>query len=413
MKEPHLMDGSTSESQNALRRALIRNQLKAAELFARPEADQKHLGYFHTLREICQQPETWLRTCDQMVAATEVVRQAHAGVRSLTLTGSGSSQYAGECVCLALQNDLNVQVTSVGGGTLLTYGGKVLPPERPGLVISLARSGDSPESRGAIELLLNTEPEIHHLVITCNEHGSLTKAWREHARVHVFTLPRETNDQSLVMTSSFTNLLLAARFMSMWKKPDEYAQLCKRTSSIAEKLINGNFDILAGISKSKFQRVVFLGTGPGFGAAREAALKMLEMTAGRVTTLCETYLGFRHGPMSYVQQETLIVAFLSSNSVLRAYEVDLLQELDRKKLGLSKLIVGEKIPAEVLRNGDAAIECPGVAELGDQDSSTIHVVVAQLLGFFRCLEEGLHPDSPSEDGIIQRVVGKFPLHTPS
>ena len=413
MKEPHLMDGSTSESQNGLRRALIRNQLKAAELFARPEADQKHLGYFHTLREICQQPETWLRTCDQMVAATEVVRQAHAGVRSLTLTGSGSSQYAGACVCLALQNDLNVQVTSVGGGTLLTYGGKVLPPERPGLVISLARSGDSPESRGAIELLLNTEPEIHHLVITCNEHGSLTKAWREHARVHVFTLPRETNDQSLVMTSSFTNLLLAARFMSMWKKPDEYAQLCKRTSSIAEKLINGNFDILAGISKSKFQRVVFLGTGPGFGAAREAALKMLEMTAGRVTTLCETYLGFRHGPMSFVQQETLIVAFLSSNSILRAYEVDLLQELDRKKLGLSKLIVGEKIPAEVLRNGDAAIECPGIAELGDQDSVTIHVVVAQLLGFFRCLEEGLHPDSPSEDGIIQRVVGKFPLHTPS
>ena len=407
------MDGSTSESQNALRRALIRNQLKAAELFARPEADQKRLGYFHTLREICQQPETWLRTCDQMVAATEVVRQAHAGVRSLTLTGSGSSQYAGACVCLALQNDLNVQVTSIGGGTLLTYGGKVLPPERPGLVISLARSGDSPESRGAIELLLNTEPEIHHLVITCNEHGSLTKAWREHARVYVFTLPRETNDQSVVMTSSFTNLLLAARFMSMWKKPDEYAQLCKRTSSIAEKLISGNFDILARISKSTFQRVVFLGTGPGFGAAREAALKMLEMTAGRVTTLCETYLGFRHGPMSFVQQETLIVAFLSSNSVLRAYEVDLLQELDRKKLGLSKLIVGEKIPAEVLRNGDAAIECPGIAELGDQDSATIHVVVAQLLGFFRCLEEGLHPDSPSEGGIIQRVVKKFSLHTPS
>ena len=205
------------------------------------------------------------------------------------------------------------------------------------MLISLARSGDSPESRGAIELLLNTEPEIQHVVVTCNENGSLTKSWRDHAKVRVFTLPRETNDQSLVMTSSFTNLMLAARFMSMWTRPDEYAQLCKRTSSIGERLISGNFDVLAGIAKSKFQRVVFLGTGPGFGAAREAALKMLEMTAGRVTTLCETYLGFRHGPMSYVQQETLIVAFLSSNSVLRAYEVDLLQELDRKKLGIVQI----------------------------------------------------------------------------
>ena len=413
MKEPQLMDGRTSESQNTWQRALIHNQLKASELFARSEADQKRLGYFHTLREICQQPETWLRTCDQMVAATEIVRQLHAGIRSLALTGSGSSQYAGECICLALQNDLNIQVACVGGGTLLTYGRKALPPERPGLVVSLARSGDSPESRGAIELLLNTEPEIQHVVLTCNENGSLTKAWREHAKVRVFTLPKETNDQSLVMTSSFTNLMLAARFMSMWNRPNEYAQLCKRTSNIGKKLISENFDVLAGIAKSKFQRVVFLGTGPGFGAAREAALKMLEMTAGRVTTLCETYLGFRHGPMSYAQQETLIVAFLSSNSVLRAYEVDLLQELDRKKLGLSKLIVGEKIPAAVLRNGDVAIECPGLAELGDQDSATIHVIVGQLLGFFRCLEEGLRPDSPSEDGIIQRVVEKFPLHNSS
>jgi tagatose-6-phosphate ketose/aldose isomerase len=413
MKEPQLMDGRTLGSQNTWQRALIHSQLKAAELFARSEADQKRLGYFHTLREICQQPETWLRTCGQMVAATEIVKQVHVGIRSLTLTGSGSSQYAGECICLALQNDLNIQVASVGGGTLLTYGGQALPPERPGLVISLARSGDSPESRGAIELLLNTEPQIQHVVLTCNENGSLTKAWREHAKVRVFTLPSETNDQSLVMTSSFTNLMLAARFMSMWNTPDEYAQLCKRASSIAEKLISGNFDVLAGIAKSKFQRVVFLGTGPAFGAAREAALKMLEMTAGRVTTLCETYLGFRHGPMSYAQQDTLIVAFLSSNSVLRAYEADLLQELDRKKLGLSKLIVGEKIPAAVLRNGDVAIECPGLAELGDQDSATIHVIVGQLLGFFRCLEEGLRPDSPSEDGIIQRVVEKFPLHTSS
>jgi tagatose-6-phosphate ketose/aldose isomerase len=413
MTEPQLMDGSTLGSQNTWRRALIHNQLKAAELFARSEADQKRLGYFHTLREICQQPETWLRTCDQMVAATDVVRQVQAGIRSLALTGSGSSQYAGECVCLALQNDLNIPVASVAGGTLLTYGGKVLPPERPGLVVSLARSGDSPESRGAIELLLKTEPNIQHVVVTCNEHGSLAKAWREHDKVRVFTLPRETNDESLVMTSSFTNLLLAARFMSMWNRSDDYAQLCRRSSSVAEQLISENFDVLSGIAKSRFQRVVFLGTGPGFGAAREAALKMLEMTAGRVTTLCETYLGFRHGPMSYVQQETLIVAFLSSSPTVRAYEVDLLLELDQKKLGLSKLIVGDKIPAEVLRNGDVAVECRGLAELGDQDGATIHVVVAQLLGFFRCLEEGLRPDSPSQDGIIQRVVGKFTLHSPS
>jgi tagatose-6-phosphate ketose/aldose isomerase len=201
--------------------------------------------------------------------------------------------------------------------------------------------------------------------------------------------------------------------MGMLAKPGEYERLCSGMSNIAKEVIAKNFDALAGIAKLNFERVVFLGTGSRFAAAREAALKMLEMTAGRVTTLCETYLGFRHGPMSYVQGKTLLVGFLSTDSILRAYEVDLLQELDRKNLGLSKLVVGENIPPRILRKQDLAVECEGLGALGDEEAATIDVVVAQLLGFFRCLEEGLRPDSPSEDGIIQRVVESFPLHTPS
>jgi tagatose-6-phosphate ketose/aldose isomerase len=407
------MDSSAPGSQAEWQSVLANNQEKAAELFGRSEAEQKRLGYFHTLREICQQPWTWLRTYERMVASREGLRAFVRGIRSLTLTGSGSSQYAAECVHAALVDDLKVRIASVGGGDLLTYGGKVLPADRPGVMISLARSGDSPESRGAMELLLNTEPQIRHVVVTCNEQGSLTKAWRDHSKVHVITLPRETNDQSLVMTSSFTNLLLAARFLGMMERVVEYQRLCNGMAEVARVMMTTNVDALAKVAATHFERVVFLGTGARLGAAREASLKMLEMTAGRVTTMSETYLGFRHGPMSYVQGKTLIVAFLSSDSILRAYESDLLQELDRKNLGLAKLIVGEGIPQGVLRKGDLAVECAGLAKFGDEDAAAINVVVAQLLGLFRCLEEGLRPDSPSEDGVIQRVVEKFPLHKPS
>jgi tagatose-6-phosphate ketose/aldose isomerase len=407
------MDSGARGSQAEWQSALAKHQEKAAELFGRSEAEQRQQGYFHTLQEICQQPWTWPRTCERMVGVCEGLSAFVREMRSLTLTGSGSSQYAAECVHAALADDLKVRITSVGGGDLLTYGGKVLPPDRPGVVVSLARSGDSPESRGAMELLLNSEPQIRHVVITCNENGSLTKAWREHSKVQVITLPRETNDQSLVMTSSFTNLLLAARFLGMMERVAEYERLCDGMAEIARAVIATNFDALAKIAATSFERVVFLGTGARFGAAREASLKMLEMTAGRVTTMSETYLGFRHGPMSYVQEKTLIVAFLSSDSILRAYELDLLQELDRKNLGLAKLIVGEDIPQKVLRKGDLAVECPELAKFGDEDAATIDVVVAQLLGLFRCLEEGLRPDSPSEGGVIQRVVERFPLHTPS
>jgi len=407
------MDKDPSISKSAWLRTLASGQSKAEELFRPAEDEQRRLGYFHTLHEICQQPWTWLRTCERVLAAREDLRRDLVGVQSLVLTGSGSSEYAGECVRLALQNGLGIWTESIGAGVLLTHGKRVLPNSRPAILVSLARSGDSPESRAAIQLLLDTEAQFRHIIITCNENGSLTKAWRNNHQVRVIILPPETNDQSLVMTSSFTNLMLAARSLSSLDSPDEYGRLCESLSKIAQSLIHNNFDSLARVGGSGFDRVVFLGSGSRFAGTREAALKMLEMTAGRVTTLCETYLAFRHGPMSYIQEDTLIVCYLSSDATLRAYELDLLRELDRKKLGLAKLVVGENIPPSALRSGDQAIECVGLATVGDEDAATIDVVVAQLLAFFRCREEGLHPDSPSEDGVIQRVVGTFPLHSSS
>jgi len=407
------MEGAHLLNQEEWQRALARGQGKAAELFGRSEEEQHRLGYFHTIREICQQPWTWLRTCDRMLSFREGLQEDLKGIQSLALTGSGSSEYAGECARFLLQNGLGIPTESISGGTLLMYGGRALPLGRPGVLVSVARSGDSPESSGVVELLLDTEPQIRHLVVTCNEQGRLARAWHETKKVRVITLPSETLDKSLVMTSSFTNLLLAVRFLGMLEKESEYRMLCEKLSKIANEVIRAKFDMLARIAAMDFQRAVFLGSGPRFAASREAALKMLELTAGRVTTVCETYLGFRHGPMSYAHDDTLIVCHLSSDRTSRAYELDLLRELDRKRLGRLRLIVGENIPDSAVRNGDEVIECQGLSELAEDGDLAIHVIVAQLLAFFRCLEEGLHPDSPSEEGIINRVVEKFPLHAPS
>ncbi len=391
-------------------RSISKTQSKAEELLARTPDEQNRLGYFYTLREICQQPTTWTQTCSLMLSCAPTLKKSLDGLASLILTGSGSSEYAGDCVRQVLQNELRVTTQAIGGGIVLTDGSKALPVARPAMMVSLARSGDSPESVGALSVALALEPEIRHLVLTCNEAGSLAKTYQDHSRVHVITTAEGTNDQSLVMTSSFTNLVLAARFLGLTEQPEAYRTICERLSKIASDLLNTQFDNLARLASVRFLRAVFLGTGSRFGAAREAALKMLEMTAGRVTTLCETYLGLRHGPMSYVDKDTLVVCFLSSDPTIRAYETDLLRELDQKELGLLKLIIGEDVPKGVLRPNDVVIECRGLREVGDQNAPVIDVVVGQLLGFFRCLNEGLRPDSPSEDGIINRVVQSFTLH---
>jgi tagatose-6-phosphate ketose/aldose isomerase len=137
---------------------------------------------------------------------------------------------------------------------------------------------------------------------------------------------------------------------------------------------------------------------------------MLEMTAGRVTTSCETYLGLRHGPMSAVNDDTLIVCFLSSDLGARAYECDLLRQLTQKQLGLFRVIAGHDIPADLACEKDVVVDYKS-AQLTDDDIPILNVIVGQLLAFFRCLNEGLHPDSPSTSGVIHRVVQNFALHS--
>src|SRR5437773_355239 len=120
------MESASLLTQADWQRALTNQQARAAEFFGRSETEQKRLGYFHTLQEICQQPWTWLQTADRMIAARDSLRKDVAGIRSLALTGSGSSEYAAECVCFPLQNELGISAESISGGSLLMYGGKAL-----------------------------------------------------------------------------------------------------------------------------------------------------------------------------------------------------------------------------------------------------------------------------------------------
>jgi tagatose-6-phosphate ketose/aldose isomerase len=403
------MSGSLLSDQRWLQ-TVAEAQPRVAELLRGSPEQQRQGGYFHTLREISQQPTTWVKSAEQMISSSEQLVGLLAGSETVVLTGSGSSEFAGDCVCAPLRRELGIVVEVVGGGALLAHGSDALPPRRPGVVVSLGRSGDSPESVAAVARLLRSDPTIQHLVLTCNRQGGLALNFRDHPKVHVIALDEATNDRSLVMTSSFTNLTLAARFLGLLKAPADYRILCKKLSDVADHLLQTYFGSFATVAGCGFDRVVFLGSGSRLGAARESALKVLEMTAGRVPTLCDSYLAFRHGPMSFVHENTLIVCFLSSDAVLRAYECDSLRELDQKNLGRLKVIVGEDVPRDVIREEDMVVQCPGLSQISDDDTPVIHVLVGQLLAFFRCLEEGLHPDSPSKDGVINRVVPGFKLH---
>jgi tagatose-6-phosphate ketose/aldose isomerase len=386
------------------------------ELAIQPAEVQQRLGYADTLREICQQPATWRETsCDMVRQGPRLaafLREAGVSDRrgSVVLTGSGSSLYAGASLGPALQSALGVPVHVVAAGDILTHPQQVLPPTRPWMAVSFARSGNSPESTAAVDLMLSRDPESRHLLVTCCRTGRLATLYSDEPRVLSIVLNERTCDRSLVMTSSFTNMVIAASILGFLDDTRRYQKQAAALSRAADYLLDHRVQPLADLARRSFRTVVFLGVGCRYGGAREASLKLTEMSDGLVLSFAETYLGLRHGPMTAIREDTLVVCFLSSDPTARAFEVDLVSELNRKRLGAGKVLFGEAIPGDLAAEGDLVVECPGMATLGDDCAPVLDVLAAQLLGFFRCLHLGLRPDSPSASGVINRVVEPFTIH---
>lgn len=369
-----------------------------------PSEARQQLGCVDTLSEILQQPQTWRDTAARLACAdfqNMLTSMRTPAPSSIVLTGSGSSLYVGECLAPVLQAAWGVPCRAIAAGTLLTDRDGLLP-DGDGLLISIARSGDSPESVGVVDAVLAKEPAYRHLAITCHAEGELATRYVDEPRMRVLLLDPATNDRSLVMTSSFTNLLLAASGLVSTNATTAVAQ-------VAEALFEQHGDDLASWGASDFDAAVFLGSGAAFGAARESALKLLEMSAGAVRVMTETSLGLRHGPMAWLNRPSLLVSFLSGDADVRAYETDLLRELTRKSLAPRRIVVGEGIDPDLAGETGLAVDLPGLYALPAAQQAMIHVVVGQLLALFHCLALGQQPDAPSQ-GVLTRVVEAFTLH---
>lgn len=376
-----------------------------SDLRSAPPERRQRLGCVDTLREILQQPATWRATGKQLLAdSTQAVFADLLAEppHNIVLTGSGSSLYVGECLAPVLQANLGVACRAIAAGTLLVEMRSVLPPGG-GLLVSIARSGNSPESVGVLDTMLAEAPQWRHLAITCNAAGQLATHYRKQTKVAAIVLADVTNDRSLVMTSSSTNLVLAGRGLLRDKTGAESA------AAVADTLFAQYGDALAAWGAQPQDAIVYLGDGASWGAAREAALKMLEMSAGALRVMAETSLGLRHGPMAWLRRDSTLVSFLSGDELLRAYQTDLLRELTGKRLARHRIVVGEGLDPECVGPEGLAVELAGLYALPAAQQAMVHIVVGQLLAFFQSLAQRQAPDAPSQ-GTLTRVVKPFPLH---
>lgn len=378
-------------------------------LAALPGAEQIQAGYGHTLREVLQQPLVWADTARRTAVFCQETFSPLFHERrfnSIAITGSGSSHYAAELAAPVVEAGLGLPVRAIPAGDILTHGAAVLPLPSPVLLISLARSGNSPESVAAVRVVMQEAPESLFLSITCNQHGQLATAYPGDERVHSHLLHPRTHDESLVMTSSFTSMALALLGLAKHAEIETFLSDVRRCCLATQQALPEMADTLAALPFENIRRALFLGGGCQFGAAREAALKLTEMTAGRVVSMPETFLGLRHGPMAAVDSSTLVVALLPPELRARRYALDLLSELQRKNLGCATVTIDNGVPSTQVPVATSSTPDALPASF----AALLGVMAGQWIGFFACRHHQLRPDSPAETGVITRVVEPFPLY---
>lgn len=358
---------------------------------------------FYTLNEIEQQKKLWLETINLVKEKKEEIKsfldRNDFKNRKVIFTGAGTSEFVGNSIAPALGGN----VLSIATTDIVSNPENYLKKDEKIILISCARSGNSPESVATVKLADEIVDDVRHILITCNKNGKLAMNKKSDENSLVLLMPEESNDKGFAMTSSFTCMSLAGLLIFNLECLEKIEHIMK---SQIEKIKDTDMkELIDLLIKLDISRIVYLGSSCLKGVAEEAALKCLELTAGRMSLHYNSPLGFRHGPKSIINDTTMIVTLLSNNDYTRKYELDLLKEMysENKKKVLVTLD---------MKNSDEARRNSHYYYTFNSDEKNIenvfnmfsYIYFAQLFAFYKSKSFGINPDNPCPTGEVNRVV---------
>lgn len=365
-----------------------------------------------TAREIVQQPDLWLEVLQNVTGSASDLDTflrpllKRPDLRIL-LSGAGTSAFAGQVLAPVLSRELGRHVEAVATTDLVSSPQDHFIPDDPTLLVSFARSGDSPESVAATLLAGHYLSEVYHLIVTCNADGHLAREHGDADGSFVILTPARSNDQGFAMTSSFTSMILAVLLAFGGKQAERAVEPISRAG---RHVLAHHESQARELAQRGYERIVYLGSGALTGLARESALKVLELTAGDITAFGESSMGFRHGPKAILNERTLAVVYVSNDAESRPYDLDILAELVQALGGRNVLAILAE--TQGLDTAAMAWSLPGVAGLNDAAQALPAVLCAQLIALHASLATGHVLDNPFPSGEVNRVVQGVTLHLP-
>lgn len=364
----------------------------------------------HTAKEISHQPKLWQQLHGRLKIHANILKAYLSPILEnpqarVILTGAGTSAFAGDALAPYLNQQVSCRVEAIATTDIVACPELYLDKAVPTLLVSFARSGNSPESVAAVSVANQLVEQCFHLVLTCNPNGELAHYATGKENAYCLLMPDGSNDQSFAMTSSFSCMTLAALALIAPATERGLTHAIANVCEVTKQKMAQWQPVIKTLAAEEYDRLVYLGAGGFQGLAREAALKSLELTAGRVMTAFDTPLGFRHGPKFIINKNALVVQFLSQQDYTRRYDFDLLNEIKNDQQ-VRKVIA---LSAQQEASQDEIFSL-GLDGLGDVWSFFPMIVFAQMLGFEKSLQLGLSPDNPCPTGEVNRVVRGVTIH---
>lgn len=377
----------------------------------------KKVGGYHTAKEVYHQPKLWKKALDIINLNKEQISvfindKLDKDLVRIILTGAGTSAYVGDIAAPYLSRILGVRVEAIATTDIVSNPEDFLKKDTPTILVSFARSGNSPESVATYDLAEQLVNDISQIVITCNKDGDLAKKAQGKNNNLVVLMPEESNDQSFAMTSSFSCMLLTILTIFDMKNLNKNTATIENIITNANKILDSEVSEILNLVKLGCDRVVYLGSSALNGLSKEAALKNLELTSGKVNSTSESVLGFRHGPKSIVNEKTLVFVFVSNDEYTRKYDIDLLREIYNDKGNHKVVAITYNKDTEIDNMADkvfiANLEQHEV--ISDAFGALDFILYAQMFALFYSLELGISPDNPRPDGTVNRVVKGVIIH---
>lgn len=344
-----------------------------------------------TWQETTAQPEIWAGWGQSFDPAEFITWIAELNIDEIWFCGAGTSAYIGDIIAAGMEGAAGPRLRSVATTDLVARPQAFLAGKSP-LIVNFGRSGNSTETVGTLDVLDALAPKAPRLNITCNGSSALaTRGSQGPSRTIV--LPAATHDAGFAMTSSFSTMLFTA--LSIVDSSDDFAD---RLAVLGDALA-GLWPQYVKLGDKIPSRAVYLGVGPLAFAAREAALKVMELSAGQIPAMWDSTLGFRHGPKSFVTDDTAITLFRSPGYPASNYDADLLAELKHQFPTATITSIGP--------GGDIDFAMP----YGGLWATPLCVAAAQVTGVIWSARLGLNVDDPFKgQGTLSRVVDGVKLY---